>query len=259
MRAPRAVAAAALFLLTLALPSPALAGWESSYKDGKAAYDAGDYGKSIKLLREAIEAKGDEKANAIKASGMFFESYLPHYYLGMALFQKKDFKGAVEELNASEQAKVVQKSKDLFSLLRQTRTAAEAAAAAGGSQIAQNPAPPPAAPKETVPEAPKETPPPVKEAPKPAVPMGPDPALVSALNAAAGDIASAQKFAVDSAKYLDDGEKRRLDTLATEIRGAQTPAAVSTRRQELDRTIAELRGKSAERKKAEDDRLAQQK
>ncbi|MBI3447835.1 MAG: hypothetical protein HY049_02770 [Acidobacteria bacterium] len=269
MKAVR-VAAAVLFLLALALPSPAFAGWESSYKDGKAAYDAGEYAKAIKLLKEAIDAKGDEKANALKSSGMFFESYLPHYYLGMALFQKKDFKGAIDELNASEEAKVIQKSKDLFAQLRQTRTAAEAAAAAGGAppQVAQNTPPPPAAtppketPPETVKETPKETPPPVKEAPKPApiqpVPMGPDPALTSALNAAAADIAAAQKFAVDNAKYLDDGEKRHLDTLATDIRGGQTPAAVGAKRQELDRAIAELRGKSAERKKAEDDRLAQQ-
>jgi hypothetical protein len=99
---------------------------------------------------------------------------------------------------------------------------------------------------------------PVKEVPK-AVPMGPDPALTQAINGAATEIAGAQKFAVDNAKYLDDTEKRRLDALVAEIRGAQTAGAATSKRQELQKAVADLRAKTGGRKKEEEDRLAEKK
>ena len=88
--------------------------------------------------------------------------------------------------------------------------------------------------------------------------MGPDPGLTQAINAAAGEIAASQKFTIDNAKYLDDAEKRHLDALVTDIRGAQSLAAVGAKRQDLDRTLTELRTKSGERRKDEEDRLVQQ-
>ena len=255
----------ALSVIALAVTTQASAGWESSYQEGKAAYEAGEYGKTIRLMRAAIGDKGDEKANAIKTSGMFFEAYLPHFYLGMALSQRKDFKGAFDELNTSESMKVIPKFRDLYVQLKQTRSAAEAAMSAEAPPpVAEKPPPPVTPPpsRATTPEPVPSTKEPVKEPPKEvpkAVPMGPDPALTQALNAAAGDIAGALKLAVDNAKYLDDSEKRRLDTSVTELRGAQTASSAGSMRQELQKTVAELRLKAGARKKEEDDRLAEKK
>jgi len=248
-------------LAALSLFAPAWAGWESSYKEGKAAYEAGEYGKAIKLFKDAIADKNEEKANAIKSSGMFFESYLPHFYLGMSLFKRKDFKAAVEELNASEAMKVIQKTRDLHQQLRQTRDVAEAAIPSDGqlaSQPPPTPTPPPAA--ETLKETPKEVPKePAKEVSKPAVPMGPDPALTQAINAAATEIAGAQKLAIDNASYLDEGDRRRIDTAVSEIRSSQTAAIANSRRQELQKTVGDLRSKIATKKKEEEERIAQEK
>jgi tetratricopeptide (TPR) repeat protein len=266
MRPAARLLAAAFLAAILCSTAVSAAGWEDSYKKGKAACENGDFNQAVKNLRAAIAEKPDEKPNAIKASGMFFEPYLPHFYLGLALAGRKEYTEAVDELNKSESMKVIQKFKDLHAQLRQTRSTAQASVTTADGSTTQPPASaPPAAP----PAAPPSTPPsqpssPAKEPAKdagpvrveppatmPQAPAGPDP-LAQAVNAAAVDIAMSQKLEAESGGYLEGTEKRRLDTLVSEIRGAPTPAVVGAKRTELQHAITDLRSKAAERKRQED-------
>ncbi len=309
-RSARALPIAAAFCIAMAF-AQAWAGWEQSYKDGRAAYENAEFGKAVKFFRDAIADRPDEKANAIKTSGMFFEPYLPHYYLGMSLFQRKEFGEALAELNKSESMKVVQKFKDAHTQLRQTKGMAEAAAAAqpppaappppqiasqppaqppaqapapAASQPPQQPSSGPSHPSEQPPQQkpaqgspqppvaaaqkpgaqppapqlarPVPLSPPPSEPVKPAAPAGPDPALARAIDAAAVDIAAAQKLAVETGRYLEEAEKKSLDALVAEIRGAQSPAAAGAKLQELKRSITDLRVKAADRKRQDEARQA---
>lgn len=286
MRSPlrRLGICAGLILLLLLCPvRPALANWETDYKAGKAAYEEGAPRAAARLLRAAIAKKKKEKANAIKASGMFFEPYLPHFYLGLTLFKLEKYDEALGELQVSESMKVIQKYEKLYSQLKQTRQLAEASAAARKVreepeepvQVATRQDPPPASstPPATTPEPPATgsgsaepaaggggapgtegprtaTPEPLTpSAPKP--PPGPDPALVQARNAAAADLAAAAKLKVEGDQYLDAQEKSSLDTLSRELRSAENAAAAGAKHSELKQLIGRLDTKIADQKAAE--------
>ncbi len=293
IRPGRTCAAVIAAALLFAAAQPAFAGWESDYKEAVEAYEQESPRKAEKLLRAALAKKDKEKASAIKTSGMFFEPYLPHFYLGLVLFQLEDYEGAVRELETSESMGVIQKSDSLFAQLRQTRRLAEAAAAAEkqreGTQVAtkSGPAPPEtASPSVTKPpaEGPKTTPAkagpaqgdaatgpakaksgpvtarpePLKTTTKTPIPAGPDPALQQAINGAAGEIARAGKLKVDGGPYLEDSEKNRLDTLVAGIRGAETAQEASARQSELKATVDSLTGKVADRSRREAERAREE-
>jgi tetratricopeptide (TPR) repeat protein len=96
-QARRSIIAVCLLLAA----SGALADWQDDYKAGIAALDRSDYDRAIQLLSQAIGDKPRERASAIKATGMFYEPYLPHYYLGLAYYGKKDYEKASAELQIS--------------------------------------------------------------------------------------------------------------------------------------------------------------
>jgi hypothetical protein len=286
IRPGRAFAALVAAVIFCMLSQPALAGWESDYNKALEAYEEDSPRQAAKLLRAAIAKKDKEKANAIKASGMFFEPYLPHYYLGLVLFQLEDYEGAVRELKTSESMGVIKAKKfeSLYAQLRQTRRLAEAAAAAKkqqeAAQVASRSEPAPAGtgtPSAAKPPAgtPKTTPAkagsaqgeatrrpassksgPVTARPEPLktstgkpAPAGPDPALQQAINGAAGEIAKAGKLKVDGGPHLEDSEKSQLDTLVAGIRGAETAREARSRQSELKRAVDSLTGKVEERKR----------
>lgn len=244
----------------------ALAGWREDYKEGLQAVEDEKYNKAENLLRAALEKKSEEKANAIKASGMFFEPYLPHFYLGLALFHKKEYEEAVRELEISESMGVVTKDQALMAQLTQTKSVAAQLAEAARRQPSPPPPPqpPPAArpdssaeggagkggdaPAEPAPAAPKgskspgETPP-VKTITQ-AEPLeppasGPDPALVRARDAAAGDIARALKLKTDAGGDLSSQERESLDAAVSAIREAGSPAQATSAHESLKKMTSE--------------------
>jgi tetratricopeptide (TPR) repeat protein len=268
-----ALPAFAALLLLAAAAQPAWAGWQEDYKEGVAMLQEKKFKKAENLLRAAIDSKFQEKANAIKASGMFFEPYLPHFYLGLTLFQQQSYEEAIQELERSESMGVVTKDATLSAQLTQTKQIARQLAESGA---AQSPQPPPSAPASVVAEkappgpeksgeaesgeskaggAAPATPPPAPQPPAPSrpsggkatkaepltppKPTGPDPALVRAIDAAAGDIAAAQKLKATAGDDLNATEKARLDSAATALREAASAAVAKSRHEDLKKLTAE--------------------
>ncbi|HEY3176652.1 MAG TPA: hypothetical protein VGK94_12935 [Candidatus Polarisedimenticolia bacterium] len=87
----------------------ALADWIDDYKSGVAALDRSDYDRAIQFLSKAVSDKPRERASAIKTTGMFFEPYLPHYYLGLAFYGRKEYEKALQELRLSAAQGVITK------------------------------------------------------------------------------------------------------------------------------------------------------
>src|SRR6202023_3853617 len=52
--------------------------------------------------RQALRERPAEGGEPIQISGSFFSPYLPHYYLGVALFRSGDCAGAIREWHESE-------------------------------------------------------------------------------------------------------------------------------------------------------------
>jgi hypothetical protein len=288
IRPGRACAGLIAAVIFCAVVQPAFAGWQSDYKEALEAYEEEAPREAARLLRAALAKKNEEKASAIKASGMFFDPYLPHFYLGLVLFQLENYEGAVRELEISDSMGVIKKKKfeSLYAQLRQTLRLAEKAAATKKQQEATRVAsksesagtgtpsvakPPVGTPKPTPTkagsaqgEASKSGPVTARPEPlktttgKPAT-AGPDPALQQTVNGAAGEIAKAGKLKVDGGSYLDDSEKNRLDALVAEIRGAETAREARSSQSDLKTTVDSLTGKVAERKRVETERAREEK
>jgi len=98
-----------------------------AYKDGLEALAAGKLPEAEKLFRAAIAVQSKEQDDAY---GSIFrkKAYLPHFQLALVLQGLKDFRGALEELNASERDGVVQKTESFSELERRRRICLDAVA-----------------------------------------------------------------------------------------------------------------------------------
>jgi hypothetical protein len=93
--------ATAVLLVLLLLPSLARADYRDTYRKGIEAVDRKRWPEVARLMREAI-AENAKEGDRIKLYGLRFETYLPHFYLGMALAESGDCEGAVRAFDASE-------------------------------------------------------------------------------------------------------------------------------------------------------------
>jgi tetratricopeptide (TPR) repeat protein len=75
------------------------------YKVGLVAVESQDWDRVSEMMQRAIEIQPDEKARVKKA--LFFKRYLPHYYLGKALYEAGDCAGAKASWSESESQGVV--------------------------------------------------------------------------------------------------------------------------------------------------------
>src|SRR5262245_48866059 len=75
-------------------------------------------------------------ATNVQTYGLQFVDYLPHYYLGVCLFEQQDYVASIEAFNASEQQGAVRKT-PLFAELVKHRAEAQAAQAARLTQRAR--------------------------------------------------------------------------------------------------------------------------
>ena len=174
MGARGTIARGALALLALSAYSGlASADYKDSYKQGIEAIEKSKWADAARLMQEAIASKSAE-GETVRFYGQRFETYLPHFYLGLALFNSGDCVGALRSWATSESQGAVRKSEQ-YRTLTKNRSGCEAKATTP-------PKPTPAAP------ATPTTPPP-----------GPDPAAVAQATQAAE---SALKRADDAARAV---------------------------------------------------------
>ncbi|MEJ2085172.1 MAG: hypothetical protein P8Y44_05760 [Acidobacteriota bacterium] len=75
------------------------------YKVGLSASENGEWEQAIEMMRRAIEIQHEAKVRVKKA--LYFKRYLPHYYLGRALFESGDCEGALASWAESESQDIV--------------------------------------------------------------------------------------------------------------------------------------------------------
>ena len=119
---PILVARALTLLAPLALlfPSAAMADYKETYKKGIDAAGKKNWPEVARLMREAV-AEQSAEGEQIKLYGMRFETYLPHYYLGLALYQTGDCQGALQEWQTSQKQGAV-KGAELKTLVQNQKT-----------------------------------------------------------------------------------------------------------------------------------------
>lgn len=114
-----------LALLVLAsLAGVAAADYKESYKQGVEAIEKSKWPDAARLMQEAIAAKSVE-GETIRFYGQRFEPYLPHFYLGLALFNSGDCVGALRSWATSESQGAVRRS-DQYKALTRNRSVCEA-------------------------------------------------------------------------------------------------------------------------------------
>ncbi len=103
-------------VLSLFFSAAANAEFKRNYTIGKKSFEDGQYQDAIKKLKAAI-ADNPSSAARVKLYGMRFDSYLPHYYLGLSYFKLDDCPSAIAAWKQAIKAGVIQK-KDEFSQLQ---------------------------------------------------------------------------------------------------------------------------------------------
>lgn len=93
-RPTRALVAAALLSGALSAGVATTAGHEEPFRDGMSALDQKKWAVAAASFRAAIAANPREGGKPIRVYGTWLIDYLPHYYLGVALFQSGDQEGA---------------------------------------------------------------------------------------------------------------------------------------------------------------------
>jgi hypothetical protein len=105
----RRIAAIALVGVSLLAARDAGADYKESYREGLKAVEGSQWAAVEGFMRQAIQEKPAE-GESIRLYGQRFETYFPHYYLGLALFQKGDCEGAVKSWDTSEAQGAIRKA-----------------------------------------------------------------------------------------------------------------------------------------------------
>lgn len=100
-------------LCWLAAAGPA---WADGYKDGLDALEAGRYAAAAQHFRNAIADKPEERKR------LFARTYLPHYYLGLALSELGQCRDALDAFAESERQGVVTEEADEYAELQRRRS-----------------------------------------------------------------------------------------------------------------------------------------
>jgi cytochrome c-type biogenesis protein CcmH/NrfG len=87
------------------------------------AQDQKDWARSAELLREALQRQPEDGVR-VKIYGTRFQSYLPYYYLGLALFKQKLCSEALQEWDQSLRLGFVQKAPEYEALLKNSANCA---------------------------------------------------------------------------------------------------------------------------------------
>jgi hypothetical protein len=134
-----------------------------AFANGIRAVDQQRWAEAARQMQIAATARPDTGDNT-RVYGTRFESYLPNYFLAVALYESKDFAAAVQAFNKAEQLGGVKKNNGYYSRLRRLRDDAQSKAQVAGT-------PPAAAPPRTATLPP--TPPPAPDNSPAALPSRP--------------------------------------------------------------------------------------
>jgi hypothetical protein len=114
-RAFLAVAAALSLLLCAAQPSSAAGKKPEEFAKGITEQDHEQWPASEKLMREAI-AKDAEDGKPVRIYGTRYLNYLPHYYLGLALYKQGKCAAALAEWETCLKLGAVQRTPEFAAL-----------------------------------------------------------------------------------------------------------------------------------------------
>lgn len=242
-----------LGVIGLLLPALAWADFKVAYRDGVAAAERKDWARVEQLMRQAL-AEEPTPNPRVRLYGMRFEAYIPHFYLGLAAFERSDCRAALEHWqNAGHQAAV----RGLREATRQTEMVGSCQ-----SRLAAQPPPPAQVPAASPTPAPASQPAPaaspaqapVSAAPVAAAPTRPPPtqpapatAVQTPPTAAAAERLDAQRVA-GTERRLSQNESR----LAAAARDLGDPALASERagrqrsQDALAQELRQLRGQFSE-------------
>ncbi len=160
------ISTAALILVFLSLPL--YAEWQKDYESAMDLIKKNQWQAAIPKLQAAISDKPDEGSN-IKFYGMKFGDYFPHYYLGWAYFNLKNYSSALNEFQQSEKYGAIQRKGELAQKMSGMMSLSRAQMSASApsttppvvvpptTQVAENKPPPAEKKQEPV------TPPPIQE------------------------------------------------------------------------------------------------
>lgn len=93
---------AVLALLALLVALPLLADPAKDYLQGLRAFRSGDFATAVAAFRAAVAEDPKEGAQKLRTTGVVFEDYFPHAYLGLALEKAGDPTAARAALEESE-------------------------------------------------------------------------------------------------------------------------------------------------------------
>jgi hypothetical protein len=114
--------AAVIVVLCLATPALRAEGdYRKSFRSGIGALDRRRFAEAAAAFREALRASGSESGERILIYGTLYVPYLPHLYLAVALKGQNDCAGALEEIEASEGQRAVQRFAE-YGELKKIRT-----------------------------------------------------------------------------------------------------------------------------------------
>jgi tetratricopeptide (TPR) repeat protein len=130
MRSKNTLLRLTVLLSLLLVPAALLADYRDDFKKGVSAFEEKKWGEAAAFFRSAVSENPTESNEKVRISGTFREEYLPHYWLGMALYNLGDPDGARDALAKSVEQGFLQRNR------RQWRDAepvvAELGAGAGG-------------------------------------------------------------------------------------------------------------------------------
>jgi tetratricopeptide (TPR) repeat protein len=91
-----------------ATASPVWGDYRSSYAKGITAMDRQEWNDAIRWFREAAQ-ENPKEGGRVLIYGLRYREYLPHYYLGVALFRSKNCEAALEAWARSEEQGLVRR------------------------------------------------------------------------------------------------------------------------------------------------------
>ena len=123
--------------------APARADYKDAYRRGMEAIDHGNWTEAARRMNDALSEQPRE-GEQVKLYGLRFETYLPHYYLGLALFNAGNCEAALAAWNASESQGAV-KGTNQYKTLLKNRQACQAKVVKATPSTRPAPGPDPAA------------------------------------------------------------------------------------------------------------------
>lgn len=145
----RAALAASLLALLVPARLEAVTEGQAQYLKAVRAYEDEDWDAAIRGFRAAIAEDSKEGLRKVRSTGINFDDYLPHYYLGMSLWKAGRPAEARKALEESDRQGVVAKKAALAAGLRDALSRLPAAQVAEVRPTAPPTVPPTAAPPPT--------------------------------------------------------------------------------------------------------------